>query len=319
MESMSGFFANLSWSELKEWSGVAATSLRIAVILALAWAAMLLSRRLIRALREYLARQRESLEDVKRVETLGRVFRYIASVLITVIAGLAIMGELGIAIGPILGAAGVVGVAVGFGAQSLIKDYFTGFFLLLENQVRQGDVVQVADIGGLVEEVTLRYVRLRDYDGNVHFIPNGNISTVTNRSRGFAQSVMDIGVAYREDVDQCFEVMRQVGREMREDPVFGPKILEDLEIAGVDQWADSAVILRCRFKVMPLEQWGVRREFLRRLKRAFDQQGIEIPYPHLTVYAGEDKSGRAPPFRIASAGEADEVADAAPARDGAPH
>lgn len=319
MESISGFFANLSWSDLKEWGGVAATSLRIAVILALAWAALLISRRLIRTLRLYLAAQKETVEDVKRVETLGRVFRYIASVLITVIAGLAIMGELGIAIGPILGAAGVVGVAVGFGAQSLIKDYFTGLFLLLENQVRQGDVVQVAGIGGLVEEVTLRYVRLRDYDGNVHFIPNGNISTVTNRSRGFSQSVMDIGVAYREDVDQCFEVMRRVGREMREDPVFGPKILEDLEIAGVDQWADSAVVLRCRFKVMPLEQWGVRREYLRRLKRAFDQQGIEIPYPHLTVYAGEDKSGRAPPFRIASAGEADEAADAVPVRDAAPH
>lgn len=317
MESIAGFFSGLSWSDLKEWSGVAATSLRIAVILALAWAALLVSRRLIRTLRLYLAGQKENVEDVKRVETLARVFRYIASVLITVIAGLAVMGELGIAIGPILGAAGVVGVAVGFGAQSLIKDYFTGFFLLLENQVRQGDVVQVAGIGGLVEEITLRYVRLRDYDGNVHFIPNGNISTVTNRSRGFAQSVMDIGVAYREDVDQCFEVMRQVGREMREDPVFGLKILEDLEIAGVDQWADSAVVLRCRFKVMPLEQWAVRREFLRRLKRAFDQNGIEIPYPHLTVYAGEDKSGRAPPFRIASAGE--EFLETASGGDTAPH
>jgi len=317
MESIAGFFSGLSWSDLKEWSGVAATSLRIAVILALAWAALLVSRRLIRSLRLYLAGQKENVEDVKRVETLARVFRYIASVLITVIAGLAVMGELGIAIGPILGAAGVVGVAVGFGAQSLIKDYFTGFFLLLENQVRQGDVVQVAGIGGLVEEITLRYVRLRDYDGNVHFIPNGNITLVTNRSRGFAQSVMDIGVAYREDVDQCFEVMRQVGREMREDPVFGPKILEDLEIAGVDQWADSAVVLRCRFKVMPLEQWAVRREFLRRLKRAFDQNGIEIPYPHLTVYAGEDKSGKAPPFRIASAGE--EFLDAASGGDAAPH
>ncbi len=317
MESISGFFANLSWADLKEWSGVAAGSLRIAVILALAWIALMISRRLIRTLREYLARQKESVEDVKRVETLGRVFRYIASVLITVIAGLAIMGELGIAIGPILGAAGVVGVAVGFGAQSLVKDYFTGFFLLLENQVRQGDVAEVAGIGGLVEEVTLRFVRLRDYDGNVHFIPNGNISTVTNRSRGFARAVMDIGVAYREDVDQCFDVMRQVGREMREDSVFGPKIMEDLEIAGVEQWADSAVVLRCRFQVMPLEQWAVRREFLRRLKRAFDQNGIEIPYPHLTVYAGEDKSGRAPSFRITSGGE--DFLDTASGGDAAPH
>ena len=169
---------------------------------------------------------------------------------------------------------------------------------MLENQIRQGDVVDIAGKAGLVEEVTLRYVRLRDYEGNVHIVSNGLITTVTNMSRGFAQAVMDIGVAYRENTDDVVGVMRAVGAEMRADPVFGPRILDDLEIAGVDKWADSAVSLRCRFKVKPLEQWGVRREYLRRLKLAFDARGIEIPFPHLTIYAGVAKDGTAPPFRV---------------------
>jgi small conductance mechanosensitive channel len=206
-------------------------------------------------------------------------------------------------VAPILGAAGVVGIAVGFGAQSLVKDYFTGFFILLENQIRQGDVVQVADKAGLVEEITLRYVRLRDYDGNVHYVPNGLVTTVTNMSRGFAQSVIDVGVAYREDVDEAFEVMRAVAAELRADAAFAPRILDEIEIAGVEKWADSAVVLRCRFKVAPLEQWNVRREFLRRLKQAFDARGIEIPFPHLTVYAGVGKDGAAPGFHVRTAAE----------------
>ncbi len=146
--------------------------------------------------------------------------------------------------------------------------------------------------------MTLRYVRLRDYDGNVHFVPNGQISTVTNRTRTFAFAVMDVGIAYREDVDAAIEVIREVGRAMRADESFGPRILEDLDVAGVDQWADSAVIIRCRFKVKPIEQWGVRRGFLQRLKAAFDARGIEIPYPHLTVYAGEPRQGTAPAFNV---------------------
>jgi small-conductance mechanosensitive channel len=179
-----------------------------------------------------------------------------------------------------------------------VKDYFTGFFILLENQLTSGDVVEIAGKAGLVEDVTLRFVRLRDYGGNVHFIPNNLITTVTNMSRGFAQAVIDVGIAYREDTDQAFEAMRAVGREMRADAVLAPKILDDLEIAGVDQLADSAVVLRCRFKVAPLEQWGVRREFLRRVKKAFDARGIEIPFPHLTVYAGAGKDGNAAPFHM---------------------
>ena len=292
------FFRSPAWSE---WAATAKSLLHIALILVVAWLALRIARRLIRTLREYLGRQQDNAEELKRIETLGRVFRYIASAVIGVVAGLLILGELGIAIAPILGAAGVVGIAVGFGAQSLIKDYFNGFFMLLENQLRQGDVVEVGGKGGLVEEVTLRYVRLRDYDGNVHFVPNGTVTTVTNKSRGFAQSVIDIGVAYHEDLEECLGVMREVGAAMRRDPAWAGRILDDLEIAGVERWADSAVVLRARFKVLPLEQWNTRREFLRRLKQAFDERGIEIPYPHLTVYAGQDKRGAAPPFRTAPA------------------
>ncbi|PKO71325.1 MAG: mechanosensitive ion channel protein MscS [Betaproteobacteria bacterium HGW-Betaproteobacteria-14] len=282
-----------------EWAALAGTGVRILVIVLLSLAILAVAHKMIRTFRIYVSKSVRSAEEIKRIETLGRVFRYITSVVVALIAGTLILGELGISVAPILGAAGVIGLAVGFGAQSLIKDYFNGFFLLLEDQVRQGDVVEVGGQGGLVEEVTLRYVRLRDYDGNVHFIPNGSIVTVINKSRGFAYAVVDVGVAYRENADEALEVMRAAGAALKADPVFGPKILQDVEIVGVENWADSAVILRCRFKVAPLEQWNVRREYLRRLKAAFDAAGIEIPFPHLTVYAGEPKAGVAPPFRLA--------------------
>ena len=293
---------NLSFLNVFKWDHECVTLLRIVLIAVGAWIAMAATQRLIRLFRQRITRDLDDREQIKRAETLGRVFRYIAAVIIAVIATVLILSELGIAVAPILGAAGVIGLAVGFGAQSLVKDYFAGFFILLENQIRQGDVVDIAGKAGLVEEVTLRYVRLRDYDGNVHIVSNGLITTVTNMSRGFAQSVVDVGVAYREDTDEAIGVMREVGAGMRADPVFGPKILDDLEVAGVDKWADSAVMLRCRFKVNPLEQWNVRREFLRRLKKAFDAHGIEIPFPHLTVYSGVAKDGTAPPFRVHEAG-----------------
>ena len=191
------------------------------------------------------------------------------------------------------------GLAIGFGAQSLVKDYFTGFFLLLEDQIRQGDVVDFGSQSGVVEEVTLRYVRLRNFDGHVFFVPNGEIKVVKNMTRDFAQAVIRVGIAYREEVDEAFEVMKEVGKEMREDPVFGPNLAADLEIIGVDEWGDSSVNLICRLKVVPpIQQWSIRREFLRRLKHAYDARGIEIPFPHLTVYAGELKDGSAPAFQL---------------------
>lgn len=296
MDNFANIFGLGSLNELMFYSQ---TALRILLIVALAWGLLRVSGKAIRVLKEYMRGQADNnLEELKRIETLSRVFRYIVSVIIYVVAGMVVLSELGISIAPILATAGVLGIAIGFGAQSLIKDYFNGFFMLLENQVRQGDVVEAGGKGGLVEEVTLRHIRMRDYDGHVHFIPNGIVTTVTNMSRGFAYAVIDVGVAYRENMDEVMELMRQVGAGIREDEVFSSKILEPMEMAGVDRWDDSAVILRCRFKVLPLEQWGIRREYLRRLKQDFDRHGIEIPYPHLTVYAGQAKDGSAPPLHL---------------------
>jgi small conductance mechanosensitive channel len=291
-------YLNTLEAYLGEWYGLVVTMLHVVIILALTWLALRLSRRLLTRLRVHMQHELADFERIKRLDTLERVFRYVATVVITLVGSMLVLSEVGISIAPILATAGVLGIAIGFGAQSLVKDYFNGFFLLLENQVRVGDVVEVAGKGGLVEEMTLRYLRLRDYEGSVHTIPNGIVDTVTNRSRGFAFALLDVGVAYREDVDEVYAVMREVAAEMRADPELGERILDDLEIAGVDKWADSAVVIRCRFKVKPLEQWGVRRAFLYRLKKAFDAAGIEIPYPHLTLYAGQDKDGGAPPLRL---------------------
>ncbi len=239
--------------------------------------------RLIRVFRSYMAR-RSGADEASRVETLARVFRNAAAVVIVIVAGTLVLGELGISIAPILATAGVAGVAIGFGAQSLIKDYFNGFFLLLDDQVREGDVVEVAGKAGLVEEVTLRYVRLRDFEGHVHFVPNGEIKVVTNRTRGYAHAVIEVGIAYEADIDRALAVMREVGQALRSDPAWAAKLAAEIEVLGVERLADSAVILRGRIRVAPpIEQWNVRREFLKRLKNAYDERGIEIPFPHLTI------------------------------------
>lgn len=278
--------------------GAAASLTRITFIVLGAWLLVTVLQRTVRTLRDRIASRLDDAESAKRAETLSRVFRYLVAVVVSLIAGMLVLAEVGVSVAPILGAAGVVGLAVGFGAQSLVKDFFTGFFILLENQIRQGDVVKLGDHSGVVEGINLRFVQLRDYDGNVHYVPNGHITTVINMTRGFSHAVMDIGVAYRENVDDVMAVMREVASQMRDHPDFQPRITNDLEIAGVNSWGDSAVVIRCRFRTLPMEQWGVRREYLRRLKAAFDAKGIEIPYPHLTVYAGQNKAGKAPAFPL---------------------
>src|SRR6267378_7625072 len=259
-------------------------ALRIVVILALAWLLLALAGRLIRMFRSYMQRKAPTSDEQARIETLARVFRNGATVIIVIVAGTLILGELGISIAPILATAGVAGVAIGFGAQSLIKDYFNGFFLLLDDQVREGDVVEVAGKAGLVEEVTLRYVRLRDFEGHVHFVPNGEIKVVTNRTRGYAHAVIEVGIAYEADIDKALAVMLEVGHALRSDPAWAAQLAGEIEVLGVERLADSAVILRGRIRVVPpIEQWNVRREFLKRLKNAYDERGIEIPFPHLTI------------------------------------
>jgi moderate conductance mechanosensitive channel len=287
------------WRELDpEVRHAASVALRIAVILVLTWALQIVAGRLIRLFRGYMAR-RTAGDELARIETLARVFRNTAAVVILLVAGMLVLGELGISVAPILATAGVAGIAIGFGAQNLVKNFFTGFFLLLDDQIRTGDVVEVAGKGGLVEEVTLRYVRLRDFEGHVHFVPNGDIAVVTNRTREFATAVIEVGIAYREDPDEAFAIMGEVAKAMREEPAWGARMSGELEIIGVNKWADSAVMLVARLRVVPpIQQWNVKREFLKRLKKAFDEAGIEIPFPHLTIYAGQSKDGDAPPFHL---------------------
>jgi len=230
-------------------------------------------------------------DEISRVETLARVFRAVATIVIIIVAGTLILDALGISVAPILATAGVAGLAIGFGAQSLIKDYFSGFFLLLEDQVRQGDVIEVVGKSGVVEDVTLRHIRLRDGDGYVHFVPNGEIKVLSNRTRGFARAVVDVGVGYGVDIDQALGVMREVGRAMRADAQWKGRVADEVEVLGVEKLDNSAVVLRVQLKVVPaVEQQNVKREYLKRIKQAFDERGIEIPFPQVTIHSTPPKS-----------------------------
>jgi small-conductance mechanosensitive channel len=257
-------------SELKLWLDLGNPALRIIAIWLAAWLLLCFLHRLLRVLRTHIVSSIQGYLDLRRVETLTSVFRYAANI---VIAGMAVMltlSEFGISITPILATAGVAGIAIGFGAQSLVKDFFTGLFLLMENQVSEGDFIEAAGKSGYVERVTLRHIRIRDYDGSVHFIPNGMITMVTNRSREYAYAVIDINVAREMDVDQVFALMRKIGDDMRNDTVFGPAIVDAVDIAGVEKLDEATIGLRCRIKVLPARQWRIRTEFLRRMKYALD-------------------------------------------------
>jgi small conductance mechanosensitive channel len=237
-----------------------------------------------------MQRKAPDADEQQRIDTLAKVFRNSAAIVIVIVAGTLILGELGISIAPILATAGVAGLAIGFGAQSLIKDYFTGFFLLLEDQIRQGDVVEIGGKAGLVEEVTLRYVRLRDGDGFVHFVPNGEIKLVSNRTRGFARAVVDVGIGYGAVFEQALAVMREVGQGMRADAKWASRVAADADVLGVEKLDNSSVVLRAQLQVVPAtERDNVRREFQKRLKKAFDERGIEIPFPQLTVHLPTQK------------------------------
>jgi small conductance mechanosensitive channel len=283
-----------------EWS--LSSGIHIAVVVILSWVALKLARKLSTRLVQFAVRQKDDGEFRKRTETLGLVVRHVLTFTIIAVATMTVLRELGIDIGPILAAAGIVGLAVGFGAQSLVKDVISGFFILLEDQIRVGDVVDLGGKGGVVERVNLRTTVLRDLHGNVHCVPNGNINVVTNMTKEFSRYVFDIGVAYREDVDQVMEVMKEVDEELRKDPEFRDDILEPLEILGVDQFGSSSVVVRARTTTLPIKQWRVGREFNRRLKKKFDQMDIEIPYPHVTVYMGQGKDGESNPLRVVMKG-----------------
>ncbi|HET6468632.1 MAG TPA: mechanosensitive ion channel domain-containing protein [Geminicoccaceae bacterium] len=243
-----------------------------------------------------------------RARTLLNITRSVVLVFLGLIAVLLVLSEMGVNIAPLLAGAGVIGLAIGFGSQKLVQDIITGMFMLVGDTVRVGDIVQLGGRAGLVEAVNLRTVRLRDYTGAVHTIPYSAIDTVTNQSKDFSFYVFDVGVSYREDVNEVMDVLREIGAEMRRDRYFRRLILEPLEVAGVDRFADSAVMIKARFKTLPLKQWEVGREFNRRLKMRFDELGIEIPFPHQTVYFGADRRGEAPAARVRVLTEGEPVA-----------
>ena len=242
--------------------------------------------------------RRQDGEMKKRADTLKSVIRNIANVSLVTIAVIMILDALEIDVKPILATAGVLGVAVGFGAQQLVRDIINGFFILMDDQIRVGDVVNIAGKGGLVENVNIRMTTLRDLEGSVHYVRNGEITVVTNMTKEWSRYVFDVGVAYRENVDDVIAVLKQIDEGMRQDPEFGPDILEPIEILGLDQFADSAIIIKARTKTKPIRQWAVGREFNRRMKMKFDELGIEIPFPHMTLYMGQDKAGSAPPMNV---------------------
>ncbi len=253
-------------------------------------------------------------QGTARARTLLPLARTAAAIVIIVFATLIVLSEIGVNIGPLLAGAGVVGLAIGFGSQKLVQDVITGVFILAEDTLAVGDVVQLsADHSGLVEALSIRTVRLRDLSGNVHVLPFSEVHTILNMTKGFGFYVADVGVAYREDVDRIIEVLKDLGREMQEDEEYGQFITDPIEILGLDRFDDSAVIVRARLRIEPpIRRWYVGREFNRRLKARFDRDGIEIPFPHRTIYFGEDQKGNAPPLRVASVGpRADANADMA--------
>jgi small-conductance mechanosensitive channel len=227
----------------------------------------------------------------QRAQTLGGLLGNVALVVIVLITVLTILGTF-LDIGPLLASVGVLGLAVSFGAQSLVKDVISGTFMLLEGQFGIGDVVRVTDVAGMVEKITLRTTILRDNQGVVHIIPNGEITRVSNLTKTWSRAVLDIGVAYKEDVDQVMAVMADVGRELHGDPEWGALLVEEPAVLGVENFADSAIVIRLAAKTLPQKQWDVARELRRRIKKRFDRENIEIPFPHTTFYWGQ---GQIPP------------------------
>jgi small conductance mechanosensitive channel len=226
-------------------------------------------------------------EQLKRARTLGGLVKNFLTFGVVALAALTTLRELNIDIMPILTGAGIVGLAVGFGAQTLVKDLISGFFLTLEDQVRVGDVVRIAGTGGLVEAINLRTVVLRDGEGAVHVFPNGSIDRLTNLTKDFSYAVLNIGVSYTQNVDKVIEVLGEIGRNLAADPAFAPNILAPLEIPGVEDLGESQIKIQIRIKTIPTKQWDVGRELRRRIKQTFDAHHIEFPVPQFSVYVGE--------------------------------
>lgn len=292
---------SFAFDQLPPWvSGLG----RVLFILAAAWLGTFVIRRLLRTARlsaltvmmRNAGGSRVELE--KRAETVIGTMRKAIVTVVWSIAVVMSLREIGFDITPILAGAGVVGLAVGFGAQNLVRDVISGFFMLIENQIRVNDVAVVNGTGGLVEEINLRTTVLRSADGVVHVFPNGTITTLSNMTRGYSYYVFNLGVAYREDTDRVSAVLREVSAELAADAQFQALVIDPLEVMGVDEFTDSAVVIKARIKTQPNRQWTVGREMNRRIKKRFDELGIEIPFRQTTLHL--DAGSRPIPVALAA-------------------
>ena len=279
---MSDIFKNItSWLTA---SGIKVLGILIALIIL-----SQMSRWIVKWLERFVP-EKDSLqatEAKKRAQTLGNILRHTFLIVIFFIAILMILGELGIQLGPLLATAGIGALAIGFGAQGLVKDVISGFFIILENQYRIGDAIEVAGVSGLVESVSLRKTVLRDLEGRVHTVPNGEIKVVSNLSKEWSRAVVDIGISYRDDVDHIIDLLGQIGRELAGEEPYQSAILESPQILGVERFGESQLVIRMIVKTMPLKQWEVGRELRRRIKNRFDENGIQIPSSHRILFLGE--------------------------------
>ena len=289
---MRDFFADIDWDR---WSEEIWTSgLRVILVIAAIYIGLrVLQRFLGPAIRATVSAQMEGEPEVeveKRVDTLSHVvYRTIWTVAV-LIGLLTILPELGINISALLAGAGLIGLAIGFGAQSLVKDVISGLFVLIENQYGKGDVVNIAGIGGLVEDVNLRRTLLRDLDGTVHSIPNGEVAVSSNLTRAWSRVNIMISVSYADDLDHVFAVINRVGEDMANDPDWSKDIIAAPKALGVEGFGDSGIDIRVLGDTQPIRQWDVMRELRRRLKKAFDEEGIEIPFPHRTLVTAGQKA-----------------------------
>ena len=286
-----------------EWLGTDTgkfISLKIFSLVAICTSAVLASEGLALLIERFVGAKDEQGKPLhsNRARTLASILKNVLILFIVTTAMMLALSEIGVDAAALLAGAGVVGLAIGFGSQRLVQDLINGLFILLGDTLRVGDVVEVGGKSGVVESITMRTIALRSYDGSVHTIPYSSIDIITNMTKDFSYAVLDIGVAYREDVDQVMKVMGEVDAGLRREWPYRRIILEPLDIAGVDALGESSVMIKARSKVHPGKHWGVRRELVRRLKRRFDELGIEIPFPHQTVYFGADRDGKAPPLFI---------------------
>jgi moderate conductance mechanosensitive channel len=285
----------LNYEDLREGPLGAAlgAATRIAVILVIAFTALELAQLAISRMFARIASRSRNPRRAAQVRTLAPLLSGVVTTTLIVIAAMMALSEIGVEIGPLIAGAGIIGLAVGFGAQTLVKDFLTGIFLILEDIVSIGDIIEIGGFGGVVEEMSLRTIKLRDFEGVLHVFPYSEAQVIHNRTKGFAFAVFDLSISYKSDIPLALETMRRVGAELRADADLVGQVLEDIEVVGVDALADSAVVLKARIKTAPGKQWTVKREYLQRIKIAFDQAGVEIPFPHVKLVPPDPPGGAA--------------------------